>query len=347
MPRPAPRSPSLLYALVCVALLDLLAAAGAAQVRPSSGRIQPGPSAAQERVELTQLELGLRQGQTERALRSLARALKRTPTPLLLLRYAELTLPLTPRPGGADQARVRKAAELVLEVLARPDFRAEELAHQLSFHAAWARALLGAHADALAQLEQVAGLDPGRGLPYLRALAALALAGDPAICERALTTARSIAPGDPVLLAELGLFWLAQGQAQRALPLLAERYAREPGLLSARRDYAYALSAVGRPGEAVALLGVAREACRAASVCGLELARFALEARDYPAALAEVSALRTRAPRELSPLFLEADVHLAQGDAARARAAYKQVLEISPENLRARAALVGLGETPN
>ena len=43
-------------------------------------------------------------------------------------------------------------------------------------------------------------------------------------------------------------------------------------------------------------------------------------------------------------LFLEADVRLAQGEPALARAVYRRILAVAPDNLRARAALAGLGE---
>lgn len=331
--RAAPVVPSLCLC-ICLVLTGLSAA----------GRAEP--SAANERLTLQDAERHLQQGHPERAARSLARALKRTPTPRLALRYAELTLPLTPASGRQELTRRQNAARLLLELSADPAFQPGELAHQLRFHMAWAQAVLGELTQALARLEEVAGFDPGRALPFLRALSTLALPDAPALAARSLELCRALAPADASLLTELGLFWLAQGEAHKALALLGERFAREPGALSARRDYAYALSAVGRPDEAFALLGVARDSCRDTELCLLELARFAFEARAYPAALKDLAELRTHAPRELAALFLEADVRLAQNKPAEARAVYQHILALAPDNLRARAALLGLGELP-
>jgi tetratricopeptide (TPR) repeat protein len=307
-----------------------------------SGRAEPTPAA--ERAILRDTERHLARGETVRAERGLARGLKRAPTPRLVLRYAELALPLAPAANERERLRRQRAAALLLEVLAAPGFRADQWAHQLTFHAAWAEAQLGSLGEGLALLERAAVFDPARGLPYLRALATLAWPSQPGLAEQSLVLAHGLSPADGALLAELGLLWLAQGKTHEALALLAERYAEDPSLLSARRDYAAALSAAGRPGEALALLGAAREACRDADLCLLELARFGLEARTYAAALRDLEALRARAPHELSVLFLEADVRLAQGEPALARALYQRILAAAPDNLRARAALLGLAE---
>lgn len=328
----------------------LLALVGLAQ----TADVQAQPAG--ERASLQWVEDTLRAGDTARALRGLGRALKRTPTPALALRYAELALPLTPVTTERARTQRAKAAQLFLEVLARPDFPRDEASHLLSFHAAWAHALCGDFEASLRVLEGVGAYDGARAVPFLRAVAGLALpsatthsalpnAND--IAERSLRLAQLFAPNDPQLLSELGLLWLAQGRTQDALPLLATRFARAPEVLSARRDYAYALSAMGRPAEAYALLGVARDACQETGLCLIELARFAFEAKQYAAALAHVQRLSARAPRELGALFLEADVHLAEGRIERARASYQRILELAPDNLRARAALIGLNAPPS
>lgn len=300
-----------------------------------------------ERASLQWVDVTLRAGDSARAVRGLARALKRTPTPALALRYAELALPLTPVTTERARLQRAKAAQLLLEVSARPDFPHDESAHLLSFHVAWAQALSGDFEAALALLERVGAYDGARAVPILRAVAALALPDAIAIAERSLKLAQSFAPNDSLLLSELGLLWLSQGRTQDALPLLATQFAKAPGALTARRDYAYALSAVGRPSEAYAVLAVARDACRETGLCLIELARFALEAKQYAAALEHAKALQARAPRELGALFLEADVHLAQGQIERARSSYQRILEFAPDNLRARAALIGLNAPPS
>jgi predicted Zn-dependent protease len=303
-------------------------------------RAEPAPAG--EQASLHWVELTLRQGDHERAVRGLARALKRTPTALLALRYAELALPLTPPTSERERAKRQKAAQLFLELWQQPGLQRGESGHALSFHAAWAEALSGNLRDSLALLTHVAGFDGTRALPYVRALAVLALPSAPDVAEASLLLARTLAPTEPELMSELGLFWLSQGKAHAALPLLAERFASAPSALAPRRDYAYALSAAGRPGEAHALLSVARSACSDAELCLLELARFALEAHEYGAALEHLSTLRARAPRELAPLFLEADVQLARAQPALAKAAYERILSLAPDNLRAQSALQGL-----
>jgi predicted Zn-dependent protease len=307
---------------------------------PPAAWAEPAPAG--EKASLHWVELTLRQGDHERAVRGLARSLKREPTALLALRYAELALPLTAPASERERSRRQKAAELFLEVWQQPALQSGEWAHALSFHAAWAEALRDEYRSALALLTRVAGFDGARALPYVRALAALSLSKAPDVAEESLRLARTLAPAEPELMSELGLFWLAQGKAHDALPLLAARFALAPGVLSARRDYAYALSAAGRPGEAHALLDVVRAACRDADLCLLELARFALEARELGPALEHLATLRARLPRELAPLFLEADVQLARAEPGLAPAAYEQILSLAPDNLRAHTALQGL-----
>jgi tetratricopeptide (TPR) repeat protein len=300
-----------------------------------------------ERASLQWVENTLRAGDAARALRGLGRALKRTPTPALALRFAELALPLAPPPTERARAQREKAAQLLLEVLALASFSRDESSHLLSFHAAWAHALCGDFDASLALLEQVGAYDGARAVPVLRAVAGLALPNGVAVAERSLRLAQMFAPTDAQLLSELGLLWLSQGRTQDALPLLAAQFAKQPGALTGRRDYAYALSAMGRPAEAYALLNVAQDACRETGACLIELARFALEAKQPGAALEHLKRLQARAPRELGALFLEADVHLAEGQIEQAKGSYQRILELAPHNLRARAALLGLNAPPS
>src|SRR5688572_8737018 len=87
-----------------------------------AGRAAAQAQPAGERASLQWVEATLRAGDPARALRGLARALKRTPTPALALRYAELALPLAPPSSERARGQREKAAVLLLQVLAQASF---------------------------------------------------------------------------------------------------------------------------------------------------------------------------------------------------------------------------------
>jgi tetratricopeptide (TPR) repeat protein len=294
---------------------------------------------------LRKVEQWLRQGKQIRARESLARSLRSHPSPLLLTRYAELSLPFVVAADEASAKAQREAARVFLDALARQPETSEALPPELAYAAAWAEALAGDFVASQALIVRYARADDARTLPCLRAVAALALHREqPQVARAVLTLARGFSPSDPELLSEIGLVAMSDGDPQAALSALAERFALDPSSLLARRDLSFALSSVGRPAEAFLLLGVVAGPCGNDPGCLLERARWAFEAGMLAEALAASRLLLEREPEHLDGLFLYADALLAQGELAQARLIYQSILRIAPGNLRAQNALSGLAE---
>jgi tetratricopeptide (TPR) repeat protein len=305
-------------------------------------------SAQVEAAVLRKAERLVQQGKSERAVRELSRTLRKTHSDVLLARYAELALPYALPAGEAQEKARLAAASLFLTALAQRPADAPPLPATLALAAAWAEALRGDFAASQALIARYARADDAHTLPCLRAISARALrAEQPAVAREVLTLARSFAPTDPDLESELGLVALAEGDTETALTALAERFARDPGSLLARRDLAYALSAAGRPAEGFALLGIAAASCGRDPTCLLERGRWAFEAGMLMEALAAAHVLLEREPEHLDGLFLAADTLLEQGELDQARLLYQSILRIAPNNLRAKSALLGLeGSVP-
>jgi tetratricopeptide (TPR) repeat protein len=341
------------FAVICLSFVLALAldvgAWGSASAQPSA-RVEARASA-RERSEAAALQKAERlaaRGKTDRAARELARSLRQSPSDALLVRYAELALPFALPEGEAQEKALRESAELFATTLMRRAEHEETLPPALALSAAWAEALRDEFASSQGLIARYARADDARTLLCLRAVAALALRRQqPAVARAVLTLARSFAPSDPELASELGMVALAQGDTQSALTALAERFAQDPSSLLARRDFAYALSAAGRPAEGYALLGVAIGACGHDASCQLERARWAFEAGMLGEALAAARVLLEREPEHLDGLFLAADALLAQGELDQARLMYQTILRIAPGNLRATNALSGLTNGPS
>jgi tetratricopeptide (TPR) repeat protein len=338
---------------VCLSLL--LAFTPVAGLR---ARAQSNAHARSDALALQKAERWLAQGKTERAVRGLARelrlqneargALRPQSSDALLVRYAELALPFVLPEGEAQEKARRDAAELFVSALTRRAQYEDTLPPALALAAAWAEALRGNYADSQALVARYARADDPHTLPCLRALAALALRTQHTdVARSVLTLARGFAPADAELASELGLVALADGDTETALTALAERFARDPSSLLARRDLSYGLSAAGRPAEAFALLGVVGALCGKDASCLLERARWAFEAGLISQALAAARVLLEREPQHLDGLFLAADALLAQGELEQARLMYESILQIAPGNLRAKNALSGLEDSVN
>jgi tetratricopeptide (TPR) repeat protein len=308
-----------------------------------AGRAHAQAPPLEEQKLLQQVDAELARGHTERATRALQRGVQRAPSVALLERYAELALPMRAPQGPREREKLTQAGARLLRWLSAEAPQPLALSPRLTLYAAWALALRSDFAASHDLVARHGESDLELTTRCLRAVAAWALA-QRALAEArdALSLARSFAPSDVGLAGELGLVLLARGEAQQALAPLAERFAAQPTQLSARRDLAYALSAAGRAGEAYALLGRAADACAQAERCLLELARAALEAGNFDAALEHAQQLLRHEPAALDALFIAAEAHTRQGDRAAARAVYQQILRAAPNNLRAQSALNAL-----
>ncbi|HEY6878933.1 MAG TPA: hypothetical protein VI299_12975, partial [Polyangiales bacterium] len=198
---------------------------------------------------LAQVESELARGQRARAEKRLLSGLRRTHVPTLLVRYAELAVPCDEHVDAA------KAAELLKHV-------DDEVDRRVGLHAAVAAAALGQRERGLALLRASLQRQDPESARCARQVAALFVRAE-ALAEAtlALELANEAMPQDEALRADLARLWLARGLVDRALPLLAERFALSTAALPARLDLAYALAADGRADEALALLAPAREAC--------------------------------------------------------------------------------------
>jgi tetratricopeptide (TPR) repeat protein len=272
-------------------------------------------------------------------------ALERKPGSLTLLaRYASLTLACDGAPSGAQKKsasellrRLARAQALPSDASTVPDLESE---HRLGLLAGYAEALLGRPREGLARLNVAAERQDPESARCARAVAALAVEqGQLELACDALALAAEVLPQDPSTRAELARVWLARGRSDRALPLLAERFAISTAALPARRDLAYALAADGRAAEALSLLLPAREACEADAPCALAAARIALEADRFDDAERFLSARLARDAQDLDALYALADLHTRARRPAQARAAYQQILQLRPNDVRATQAL--------
>jgi hypothetical protein len=330
-------------------LWGLLGGGGAAGQAPQAARegaaaasAAPAGAADAEVKLLRQVEADVARGQSERALRRLGRALARAPSAPLLERYAALALPLRLPASANERGKFAQAAGRLLAWLDDPRLQ-REASLPLLLHAAWAYALRGELEASGQLLARNGAADSTLAARCARLIASWALEqGALREAEALLTLARRFAPADLELAGELGLMLLARGEAQRALSPLGERFGGDPRQLTARRDFAYALRAVGRAAEAHALLAAEAQACAAAERCLLELARAALEAGELDAAVRHAELAAQAPPALLDALFIAAEAHARKGDREAARGAYQRILQAAPNNLRARGALSAL-----
>jgi tetratricopeptide (TPR) repeat protein len=302
-----------------------------------------------QRVEsvLARAERDLARGAAAAAVLRLSRALARdAEDPRLVLRFAELALPLTGELSTRELEPLVQRAEHLLraEERTRADTKSAPLdaerARTLALHLAWANALRERDDDSLAQVYAAGRLQDRATLDCLRQIAALAVLRDRlALAERALSLARQYVPQAPALASELGHVLLARGESEAAVTLLAEHFAIDPRDLGARRDFAYALAAAGRASEGYGLLASERAACNADPRCAIEAARIALEAGRTNDALAHAGARLAANASDLEALFVSADAHTRAGHFADARGVYQRILAIRPDNARARQAL--------
>jgi tetratricopeptide (TPR) repeat protein len=297
---------------------------------------------------LSAVERDLQRGQHAGALRRLRSSLQTDPREAAwLLRYAQLVVPLASPRAVTSPALTEGASDLLRWLMRRDALPGDpdaplDLAreHALALHAAVAEAVLARYPEALTRVTSTAQLQDALAVLCLRQIAALAVTRETLpVAEQALALARQYLPQDLTLGTELGHVLLARGATEQAIPLFAERYAVSPSLLEARRDLAYALSAAGRAGEALALLTPVADACRVEPGCSLEAARIALEAGRPSEAIAFAEQLLAREPDDLDALFVAADAHTRTEQLDAARAAYERVLRVRPESVRAKQAL--------
>jgi hypothetical protein len=317
----------------------------------SAGAAQPVTPASSSRRLLERVEAELARGKPEEAERRLARALLHgLSEPQVWLRYAELNAPCLPTHAPAVSSRTIRLAERVWSQFAQMQTEldpADDALRRVRLH--WSVVLANArHWEASLERASAAGRrqDPV-SVACLRQIAVLAVRTDElAHAEAALTLARAYMPQELTLAGELGLVLLARGDAATALGPLSERFAAAPRDLGARRDLSYALAAAGRAPEGHELLAREAVVCAEDAGCLLELARLALEAKAGAAALEHAAALVHKAPQNLDAWFVLAEAQTVASDLHAARQSYEHILELSPQQPRARAALEALQTAP-
>lgn len=327
----------------CLGLCALITLATPAAAQPRESRAAAGEKAVLKWADAEQAG-----GRADHAARGLLRAAKRAPSSALLTRYAQIALPCEPAVDERAQAKQRRAADNLLRTIDTASTQEPflTLTGELGVYASWALAITGDFARSREVANSYGSRDDALTVRCLRNGAALALVrANPGEAQALLSLARGFAPTDAALATELGLLLLHEGDAKRALVVLADRFAIEPASLAARRDFAYALLAAGRALEGYQLLAVEGEVCSTSDDCLLELARAALEARKPREAEQHARTLLARREGSVPALFLIAEAQGQRSDSAGARATYSRVLELSPGNLRAKAALAGLSES--
>jgi tetratricopeptide (TPR) repeat protein len=338
------RAAARLELAIAASLWGLLAVGVAGAQAPSEARALARAQDAEHKL-LQRVQTDVARGQSERALRALVRALAHAPSGVLLERYAQLALPMRLPASERERSKFGQAADRLLGWL-QAGAAQTDASLPLVLHAAWALALRSEFEASRQLVARHGAADSSAAARCLRLVATWALKQRAlSEAEETLNLARGFAPADPELAGELGLVLLARGEAQRALGPLGERFAADPSQLTPRRDFAYALRATGRAGEAFTLLAAAGDACAVAERCPLELARSALEAGELNAAVNHAELAARQPAAQLDALFIAAEAHGRQGDREAARRAYQRILQTAPNNLRARSALRAL-ETP-
>ena len=144
---------------------------------------------------------------------------------------------------------------------------------------------------------------------------------------------------------DLGALLLSRGRAREAVRLFREAYDNSPNDISRARDYGGALLAAGNPREALRVFEKLRDAEPENPERDLDLARAAIEVRNF--AKAEESARRATMAGDaikVQAFFLLGTALAAEQRTHDAAQAFREVLRIHPEDIRARDALHRTGE---
>lgn len=341
-------------------LTVLVVAVALATASPCAVVAQRGPAArasarraAEDRATqraLERAEQAVVAGRLERALGLLDAAARRVPRdPRAALRHCELAVPEsddTTRAlaDGAERV-VRDAARCEELLVLHGDAAPEDVTPELAEHLAWARALQGDRAPALARAAS-RRLDE-RDIAALRRIAVLALR-DGALEEAAtaLVLARRVRPSDVELMSELGTVRLAQGDAGAAVTLFRSVLAARPDDLAALHDLAGACLQAGETRAAVRYLEALTVAEPAVSSRWLELALARIELGAHAQAAADARrAAELAASDDVRPLLALGDALRLSSDPAGARAAYEDAVRRDPASIRARRALEALDAT--
>jgi len=332
-----------------VALLLLLGKLASVRAEPPRAGPSSALAARRDRAALLASARAEAAGRPELALRRLQQALGSRPSSAVLLRYAELALPLAGSASARELGERAAHADTLRRALARlerTDSTPEEL-RRLLLHGALAEALAARYEEALQRVREAGRLQDAATVACLRAIATIAAQRELlALAERALEMARQYMPQELAVMGELGLVQLARGRVREALRVLGERFGIEPQRLAARRDFAYALLSAGRAEEALTLLSALAAECSASLGCALEAARAAL-AGGRPEVALTFARARLQHGADLDALFVVADAHLHRGELGEARAAYQEVLRLQPASVRAQQALEQLAIDSN
>jgi tetratricopeptide (TPR) repeat protein len=198
------------------------------------------------------------------------------------------------------------------------------------------------HARALTRLDRLLSREPSNTRALLLKVQALLAAGNP---KTALVPARAAVvadAGSAEARVLLGRVLFAGGDPERAWNELGEALRLDPGARGAATELARVGLALGRDPEAVTY---ARQALKQnaddfeAAVC---LVSALIRMRDYAAADDALKPLQSRHPTSPDVLVQAGALNAARGNAAAARAAYGQALQLAPGSLEALQGLVWL-----
>jgi tetratricopeptide (TPR) repeat protein len=277
-------------------------------------------------------------GRTATAVAAWWRATQRAPhDPRAPLRLAALLLPASLEPGAEEPVRADAARlHAALEAAAAGPATEPAMQRTLRQRAAFAQAVAGDEAGAVAALATRCGRLDADSAALLRALAASAvrrarLSDAEAALDEAL---RCMGPSD-TLFADRGAVRLARGRTNVAIDDFREVVRLRPGEAAPLRDLAGALLAAGRTRDALTLYeGLAARAPEDAAL-RLDVARAALQGRALTRAIEAARVAARLAPRDAEPALVLAAAHLATGDRAAAVSAYEEALRRHPSERRA------------
>jgi tetratricopeptide (TPR) repeat protein len=333
-------------ALVLVSSLAAQSLAPVPVDAQAGGRAQARRAAEDRAADaaLARADRALGRGRREHALRLLEASARRLPRdPRAALRLCELLVPETDDTveralggGRSDATRCASALSLVT-----PD-PGGTLDARLEGSLAWARALAGDPAPALARLAS-RPLDE-RDVQALSWLAALAVAaGTLDDADTALSLARRVRPNDLALAADLGAVRLALGDAASAVTLLRAVVAGHPDDLAALHDLAGACLQAGEHAAAVRYLEQLAQAEPEDAERWLDLAQARTELGSFEAAAQDARRAVALSPSDDPRASVTlGDALRLGGDPGGARAAYEEAIRREPRSLRARHALEAL-----
>jgi tetratricopeptide (TPR) repeat protein len=177
---------------------------------------------------------------------------------------------------------------------------------------------------------------PGSWKLYLQRGVLLAMKARLAEAEKEFETARTLAPGEPVPYAALGMVWMQSGQTGKAVEVLrAERPRSRDHVV----PYIFAVALLRSGAEAASPEGTeAREALRASiradpefAPARAELGRLLLKRDEVDAGIAELEKAAALDPGATAALYALSQAYNRKGDRAKAQALLARVSRLNEQ----------------